>query len=156
MFPVKIRKAEPNDYEIIAEYNINMAKETEDIVLKRETVLQGCKTILSDSSKGFYLVAENENREIIGQLMITYEWSDWRNGTIWWIQSVYVAEKYRRNGVYSTLYRHLEQMSEDEGNVAAIRLYVAKTNKRAQRTYSKQGMRESDYFIYEKDFVLGH
>ena len=104
---------------------------------------------LSDGFFGQYQGDFGPSGEIAGQLMITYEWSDWRNGNLWWIQSVYVPEKYRRQGVFSALYQHLESMAENDPGVAGIRLYVEKENTHAKKTYLSLGMSETNYDVMQ-------
>ena len=102
---MQIRFATPNDATIIADFNKAMALETENKILNDDTILQGAQNLISQPQYGFYVVAEIDN-EIVGSLMITYEWSDWRNGDFWWIQSVYVAPEFRERGVFRALYAH--------------------------------------------------
>ncbi|MEZ5392586.1 MAG: GNAT family N-acetyltransferase [Bryobacterales bacterium] len=109
--------------------------------------------MVADPAKGFYLVAEEEGA-VVGQLLITYEWSDWRNGVFWWVQSVYVRPESRGRGVYSTLYEDAVRRAREAGDVCGLRLYVERENRRAQRTYQKLGMRPTVYEMYETDFVL--
>lgn len=142
-----IRVARPGDASFITEFNRLMALETESIELNVEVLQQGVNNLLNDASKGFYLLAENTG-EIIGQLMITYEWSDWRNRNIWWIQSVYVKPEFRQKGVYNSLYHQTKNLAYAEG-VREIRLYVEKNNRIAQAVYEKCGMNESHYLLYE-------
>ncbi|BBM81937.1 GNAT family N-acetyltransferase [Candidatus Uabimicrobium amorphum] len=149
---MQIRKAQPQDCEAIVFGNCAMALETENKKLDKKRVTKGVKALLNDESKGFYIVAE-ENGEVIGQLMITYEWSDWRNGTFWWIQSVYIAKEHRRKGVYTRLYAYIREKCQ-EHNVCGIRLYVDKNNVNARQTYEKLGMEFSHYDFMEEDFVL--
>ncbi len=118
-----IRPAQPADADIIADYNAAIARETEHIELDRERLAQGVHAVLSDPSKGFYTVAEADGR-VVGQMLITYEWSDWRNGVFWWIQSVYVHADYRRRGVFQELYRHIAAQAKQAGTVCGLRLYV--------------------------------
>ncbi len=146
-----IRNATPADAAVIARYNSQIAEETEDGPLDSEVIGPGVEKILSDPSLGRYWVAESEGK-IIGQLMVTYEWSDWRDGMMWWIQSVYVAERYRRSGVLAALYRHIELLAREENEVAGIRLYVEKNNLRAQRIYDNLGMDMTDYRIMQVEF----
>ena len=143
-----IRVATPNDAPTIAEFNQRMALETEKKTLEPAVVLRAVKRVFSDAAKGFYIVAES-NAEIVGQLMITYEWSDWRDGWIWWIQSVYVRADHRRQGVFRSLYSELIAHAKRAGDVVAIRLYVEKDNIRAQTTYRQLGMRDPGYLILE-------
>ena len=128
-----------------------MAKETEDKTLDQQTLTRGVAAILNDSKKGFYLVAEIESN-IVASLMITFEWSDWRNAMFWWVQSVYVVPEYRRRGLYSGLYRHAQALAKNaESQVCGFRLYVEQDNKKAQATYQKLGMRQSHYLMFETE-----
>lgn len=145
---VKIRKAELKDAEIIAKFNIAMAKETENKDLEWDTILRGVKAIIKDPHKGFYLVAERSS-EILGQLMVTKEWSDWRNLYFLWIQSVYVPVEHRKQGIYSKLYEFLEDMARQRKDVAGLRLYVEKHNITAMQAYERLGMNKSGYEMYE-------
>lgn len=144
-----IRKANKSDIEIIAQFNINIAMETENKTLPREIITKGVETLISNSHLGFYLIAEIDGK-IAGALMVTTEWSDWRNGLFWWIQSVYVIEEFRRKGVYSALYKYVKELSVTE-NVCGFRLYVEKENKIAQQAYKKLGMYETHYRLYEEE-----
>ncbi len=148
-----IRSARPEDSQTIAEFNAAMALETEDLALEPGRVLAGVKAALADPSKGFYLVAESD-RSIVGQLMVTFEWSDWRNGVFWWIQSVYVRPDARGHGVYKALYAETQHRAAEAGNVCGIRLYVERDNRRAQQTYERLGMKNTAYSMYEVDFVI--
>lgn len=149
---VTIRDASPSDAEIIADYNARLALESEGMRLDPALVGPGVRALLGDTSKGRYWMAEADGR-IIGQLMVTYEWSDWRNGVIWWIQSVYVHGDYRRSGVFSALYRHVESLARQDPEVCAIRLYVEHENERAQRTYGSLGMNMTDYRVMQSMFT---
>ena len=144
----KIRNAKPKDIETIAKHNIKMALETENKHLDKEIITAGVSSIINDSSKGIYWVMEM-NKIIIGQLMVTYEWSDWRNGMMWWIQSVYVPKEYRRQGVYSKMYKNLLDIAQIDSECCGIRLYVEKENKKAQKTYEKLGMKNAGYEVME-------
>jgi GNAT superfamily N-acetyltransferase len=143
---MKIRIATIEDTEAITNQNISLAKESENILLNPETVLLGVKALLSDNNKGFYVVAE-ENDTIIGQLMITCEWSDWRNKPIWWVQSVYVQKEWRNKGVFTKLLDYIQQDAHRRG-VAFLRLYMFKQNKSAQKVYEKIGWKQEQYAIY--------
>lgn len=145
---IKIRKAELRDCETLARFNSLMAKETEGKDLEWETALRGAKAIIKDEHKGFYLVAETDNK-IVAQLLVTPEWSDWRNMFFWWIQSVYVSRDYRRQGIFSTLFRHLEDRAYSKKHVAGLRLYVEKNNQNAMSTYEELGMYNPGYQMYE-------
>lgn len=146
---LKIRKANKSDIETIAQFNINMAMETENKVLPREIITKGVETMINNPHMGFYLTAEVEG-QIAGSLMVTTEWSDWRNGLFWWVQSVYVVEEFRRKGIYSALYKYVKDLSKDE-NVCGFRLYVEKENTVAQKTYENLGMVETHYLLYEEE-----
>jgi len=135
-----------DDAEAIAIQNIYLAKESEHILLNLETVLSGVKALLSDKKKGFYLVAE-ENDSIIGQLMITFEWSDWRNKPIWWVQSVYVQKKWRKKGIFTQLLDYIQQKARRQG-VMFLRLYMHKQNKSALKVYEKTGWKQDPYMVY--------
>jgi ribosomal protein S18 acetylase RimI-like enzyme len=148
-----VRRARPEDAAAIAGYNAAMALETENLELDRERLLAGVRRVLADAAKGFYLVAEDSGR-VAGQLMITYEWSDWRNADFWWIQSVYVHPEARRGGVFAALYAEAERLARDTG-ACGLRLYVERDNERAQRIYESKGMARTAYEMFEIDFVLG-
>ena len=143
-----IRNAKQKDIETIAKYNIKMALETENKYLDKKIITAGVSSIINDSSKGIYWVMEMD-KIIIGQLMVTYEWSDWRNGMMWWIQSVYVPKEHRRQGVYSKMYNNLLELAQLDSECCGIRLYVEKENKKAQKTYKKLGMKNAGYEIME-------
>jgi GNAT superfamily N-acetyltransferase len=150
---VVIRSATPDDAVVIAEFNAAMAKETEGIELDRECLRIGTEALLADASKGLYYIAEFHGKAI-GQLMITYEWSDWRNATFWWIQSVYIHPNYRKQGVFRALYRYVGSIARNRGDVCGLRLYVDQSNKRAQQTYEALGMKRSHYQMMDVDFVI--
>jgi GNAT superfamily N-acetyltransferase len=144
---ILVRNAEATDWATIAEFNRALAAETEDKKLDWETLSAGVRKVLADTGKGRYFIAEADGR-IVGMTMITYEWSDWRDGWIWWIQSVYVHEDYRGQGVFKRLYRHIEALAAESG-VRAVRLYVLQGNTRARATYLGLGMQESGYTVLE-------
>lgn len=148
---MKIRKARPADAAIIARFNRNLAWETEKLRLNRRIVDCGVRTLLKDKTKGIYFVAEQDSA-VIGQLMITYEWSDWRDGNIWWIQSVYVAVEFRQQGVFRALFQHVKKVGRSRRDVCGLRLYVEKNNRRAHRAYERLGMKHKHYEIYETAF----
>jgi len=110
----------------------------------------GVTAVFGDPAKGFYVVAE-ENGEVAGGLMVTYEWSDWRNGWFWWIQSVYIRPEYRGRRLYSDLYSYVKEKAAEAGNVCGFRLYVERENEHARRVYEKLGMAESHYLMYEEE-----
>lgn len=152
---MKIRKARIADTEIIAQYNARLARETEHRRLNLPRVRRGVAALLRDSKKGVYFVAE-EKGQVIGQILITLEWSDWRDGNFWWIQSVYVAEEFRQRGVFRSLYAHVHKLARSRRDVCGLRLYVDEHNRRAQQAYERLGMAESSYKFFEIDFVLKH
>ena len=135
---------------MIAEFNQRLATETEDKTLADELIQSGVEALLADPGRGRYFLAELDG-QVVGQLMITYEWSDWRNGLFWWIQSVYVTPAARRNGVFSTLYRHVSLQARKSG-ACGIRLYVEMANTRAQQTYKAMGMVNTTYQVMEAEF----
>ena len=139
-----------DDYKVIAENNTAMALETEDKKLDQNKIIPGVKAIFEDKSKGFYLVAELDGK-IVGQMMVTFEWSDWRNADFWWIQSVYVQPEHRRKNIYKTIYNYLLDMAGKQKDVCGIRLYVEKHNTTAQKTYQALGMNPSIYNLYETE-----
>lgn len=148
---LEIRDARPEDAGAIADNNAAMAVETEGRALDRDLLDPGVAALLADPAKGRYWVAEADGR-IVGQIMITREWSDWRNGTMWWIQSVYVLPDYRRRGVFAALYRHVESLARAADDVCGLRLYVDRDNRRAQQTYLALGMTHPGYQVMETDF----
>jgi ribosomal protein S18 acetylase RimI-like enzyme len=146
--PILIRDATPADAPTIAEFNVRMAMETEHLKLDPPTVLAGVRAVLSDPSRGRYFVADI-NGTVAGQLLITHEWSDWRNADIWWIESVYVHPDYRRAGVFRTLYDQVRAIARNAG-ACALRLYVERENLRAQNTYKSLGMDLTHYLVMEE------
>ncbi|HET6655995.1 MAG TPA: GNAT family N-acetyltransferase [Gammaproteobacteria bacterium] len=151
MTDIAIRRATPADLEPIVAANVAMALETEQKALDRATVTAGVAAQLADPARGLYYVAERDGR-IVGQLALTWEWSDWRNGTFWWIQSVHVAAEYRRRGIYAMLYRHVSEEARRHDGVAGLRLYVDKANSGALAVYKRLGMRVAHYDMLEVDF----
>ncbi len=145
---IDIRNATTADASSIVDYNNRLAEETEARSLDPELIGPGVEAIIADFSKGRYWVAVAGDK-IVGQIAVTYEWSDWRNGMMWWISSVYVDSDHRRRGVYSSLYRHVESQAKSDPEVIGIRLYVEKENKKAQETYKKLGMDMTKYRIME-------
>jgi GNAT superfamily N-acetyltransferase len=150
---IRTREATETDAAIIADFNAAMAKETENIELDRERLRKGTEALFTDSTKGVYFLAEADCK-VVGQLMITYEWSDWRNATFWWIQSVYVHPEYRHQGIFRSLYRAVETIARERGDICGLRLYVDKTNKHAQQTYEALGMKHSHYQMMDVDFTV--
>ena len=147
MSGLHIRAAEARDLETLVAYNRALAFETEERQLDREVLKPGVEAVLCDRSKGFYLVAEQAGR-VVGQLMVTAEWSDWRNADWWWFQSVYVAPDARRSGVFRALYAEVLARAKRAG-VRGLRLYVEKENAAAQATYAALGMKEARYKLFE-------
>lgn len=147
---IRVREASAADEAVLVEHNSEMARETEGIALDRDRLRQGVSALLADPSKGWYLVAEAEGR-VVGQLMITREWSDWRNGWFWWIQSVRVEPAWRRRGVYRALHRECERRAREAG-ACGLRLYVERSNGGAQSTYLALGMTRSHYDLFETVF----
>ena len=142
-----IRRATLDDLPVIVDWNIRLARETENMRLDRDTITRGVRAALSDENKALYFVAEIDG-QLVGMLMITYEWSDWRNGNIWWIQSLYVTPELRRRGVFHALYQHVHNLAQSN-NVKGLRLYVEQTNTIAQTTYEHVGMTNSHYLMFE-------
>lgn len=146
---MRIRLARPADAPAIAAFNAAMALETEGKRLLPEVIGAGVRSLLRRPKAGFYLLAERAS-EIAGVLMITTEWSDWRNGAFWWIQSVYVRPPFRRQGVYRRLYRHVKGLAAKNRRVCGFRLYVERENRRAQTTYRALGMEKTRYLVFEE------
>lgn len=148
---IAIRRAVPTDADFIARGNVAMALEAEHKRLDPDTVRAGVQAVLDDPGKGRYFVAEADGR-VVGQLMITFEWSDWRNGIFWWIQSVYVLPDARRRGVFQALFAHLDCLARADRTVCGIRLYVERENDRAQAAYRRCGMSDAGYDVMEVDY----
>lgn len=144
---VIITKGQTADIEVIAQFQVDMAMESEGTLLDKATVTKGVTAAIDDENRGRYYVARVDGKAV-ASLMLTREWSDWNNSWYWWIQSVYVAPDYRRQGIYKSLY-HAVCKDAAAQNVAQIRLYVDKTNTRGQKVYAALGMQESHYLIYE-------
>ena len=142
------RDAQPTDAPTIVDFQVAMAQETEDFALDRAICTRGVAAVFADPSHGRYFVAD-EGGELVASLMITLEWSDWRNGTVWWIQSVYVRPEYRRRGIYAGLYEHVKKIAERDANVRGIRLYVDRRNTSAQEVYRRMGMNGEHYQVFE-------
>ncbi|MDX1964270.1 MAG: GNAT family N-acetyltransferase [Pirellulales bacterium] len=175
------RPASPAEAPLLAEFQVAMAAETENLPLDADTVSAGVQAVFADPGRGRYYVAEMQidggagaiteriasegdesfkeslangksaaaATQIAGSLLITYEWSDWRNGVVWWIQSVYVPPQFRRLGVYAGLYRYLQQLAAQTPEVRGIRLYVDQRNTKAQAVYERLGMNGDHYRVYE-------
>lgn len=147
---ITIRHAVPQDVATIVEFNQAMAWETEQKKLVPEVILAGVQSLLAHPDRGFYIVTEFEQR-VVACLMITFEWSDWRNGLFWWIQSVYVHPDYRRRGLYGRMYGFVKELAVVyEPRVCGFRLYVEQDNVKAQMTYRALGMRQNSYRMFEE------
>jgi GNAT superfamily N-acetyltransferase len=143
-----IRQAIEADAASIVEFQLAMAWETEKLRLDEPTVVKGVAAVFADSSKGTYYVAETDGK-VVGSLLTTFEWSDWRNGTVLWIQSVYVRPEYRKRSIFSKLYKHVQKMVIDNTRLRGIRLYADKTNTPAHGVYEHMGMTAEHYQMYE-------
>lgn len=150
MAEIIIRAARYEDWPVIADYNCRLAWETEHKRLDPARIQPGVQAVLNDPAKGRYFVAEVDGR-VVGQLMHTWEWSDWRNGQIWWVQSVFVAPEFRQQGVFKRLFEYLATLAIEE-RVLGVRLYVEDQNERAQRTYQQLGLTEPGYRVMERWF----
>jgi ribosomal protein S18 acetylase RimI-like enzyme len=146
--PIRYRDATLRDLLDIVEFQIAMARETENVALNRHVCTRGVEAVFEDRNLGRYFVGEAAGR-VVASLLITPEWSDWRNGVVWWIQSVYVHPEFRRRGVYAGLYDHVKTIAENTESVKGIRLYVDKTNAAAQEVYRKMGMNGEHYQVFE-------
>ena len=152
-----IRAANLDDVESIITFSAAMALETENRQLNVARLKEGTLSLLNTPSYGFFMVAEirdGEQRRLIGQLMITYEWSDWRNGVFWWIQSVYVDPAWRRRGVFRRIHEAVVSQAKADVKVCGLRLYVEQDNHTAEAVYQRVGLKRSVYKVYEEDFVL--
>jgi ribosomal protein S18 acetylase RimI-like enzyme len=145
---IVIRRGVPSDAATITDFNVRLAWESEELRLDPRTVRQGVEAVLHDRAESFYFVAQSTD-EIAGQLMLTREWSDWRNGWIYWIQSVYVAEPFRRRGIFRQLFETARDYVQHQPNAVAIRLYVEEENRPAQESYLKLGLNFSGYRVME-------
>jgi GNAT superfamily N-acetyltransferase len=144
-----LRRATPADEATVVAFNVALAWETEHKRLQPDVLAAGVRAALADPARGFYTVAENDRGEVVGQMMVTFEWSDWRNGWFWWVQSVYVREDARRGGVFRALYREVERQAAADPAVIGIRLYFERDNTRAQATYRAMGMADTTYGMME-------
>ena len=148
---IVVRQATLADSMILSQFNMSMAEETEGRQLDQTTVNAGVKQLFRDSRQGFYLMAE-VGGSARGSLMITYEWSDWRNGLFWWIQSVYVVPAARRSGVFTALYQYVKKMAQDDNAACGLRLYMEKDNLPARAVYMAMGMDTTPYQVFEELF----
>ncbi|MCF8230937.1 MAG: GNAT family N-acetyltransferase [Bacteroidales bacterium] len=145
---VVVEQARKRHIARIVDFQIAMAQETEEVDLDRETATKGVSAVFDDLSKGQYLVAL-ENQQLIGTTLLTPEWSDWRNGYVYWIQSVYVLPEYRGKRVFATIYEHIKRLVMQHESLIGLRLYVDKTNEKAQKVYEKLGMNGEHYKLFE-------
>ncbi len=146
---LQVRIAEPRDVETITELNLAMARETEGKRLSPETLTAGIRAVFGNPNYGFYIVAERAGA-VVGCLLITYEWSDWRSGLFWWIQSLYVRPAVRRHGIFKQLHAFVRAEALRRPEVCGIRLYVEQSNRVAQRAYEEAGMKPTRYRLYEE------
>lgn len=154
---VKARMASHTDLDVLVNFSAAMAMETEGRRLDHDRLRRGVLAVLESSAHGFYLVGERHDagsRTVVGQLLVTYEWSDWRNANFWWIQSVYVDPACRRQGIYRQLYGSVLDAAKGRADVCGLRLYVEQDNHIAQSVYEKLELRPTKYHIWEVDFVL--
>ena len=149
----RIRDAHADDSDWLADCAIAMAIETEHKQLDPDAVRAGVAAGIADPAKARYFIARDDTGAAIGTLMLTREWSDWRNGDWWWIQSVYVLPTQRRSGVFAALYRHVEAQARQTPGVIGLRLYVERDNAAAQRTYAALGMDDAGYRIFVAEFT---
>ncbi|MBM4067962.1 MAG: GNAT family N-acetyltransferase [Planctomycetes bacterium] len=146
---ITVRHAMPADLDIVADFNYRMAQETEGKELDAAVLRAGVEAGLADADKMTYYLAQ-EDGAVVGQMAVTREWSDWRNGWFWWVQSVYVRRQSRRQGVFRTLLRHVEQAARSTPSVIGIRLYVDHDNSNAQQVYLRLGFKQTGYLLLEK------
>lgn len=149
---IQVRQARSTDVETIARYNIALCRETEGRELDPGTVNQGVSRFVSEGNRGRYFVAEIDG-QVVGQAAHTFEWSDWRNGEIWWIQSVYVHPDFRSQGVFRALFRHVEELGGADVDCCGIRLYMEKENETARASYQRLGFSETGYVVFERLFT---
>lgn len=148
---ITVRPATADDAEVLVSFNRAMAEESEDKGLDVVVLRRGVNYLLEHPDEGFYLIAERGGH-VAGSLMVTYEWSDWRNGRFWWIQSVYVLPEHRRTGVYRALHDHVRNRARGDSQACGLRLYVERDNRGAMATYRALGMTETHYRLYEEEF----
>jgi ribosomal protein S18 acetylase RimI-like enzyme len=152
---INIREAIRQDVPTLAQFSLQIALETEDKQLDEEVLACAVNAVFDDSKRGFYLVAEVEDK-IVGSLMVTTEWSEWRNGDFWWIQSVHVEPEFRRRGIFKALYTEAKQRAKNTEKVCGCRLYVERDNTAAQATYAQLGFVETNYKVFEELFPEDH
>ena len=143
-----IEEARIGDLNTLVEFQLKMAMETEELKLDREILIKGVKAVYEDPAKARYFVARIDER-VVGMLMITLEWSDWRNGWVWWIQSVYVEQEFRKDGIFRSMYTYIRNVVENSDSIRGLRLYVDKRNIKAQKVYNALGMTGEHYTTYE-------
>lgn len=144
---LSFRKADLDDAEVIAKNNILLAEESENYKIDYETTLEGVKSIIDDKTKGFFVIAE-ENNKIVGHMIVTFEWSDWHNKNTWWLQSLFVDRSCRKKGVFTKMFEHVKNKAVEQ-NVDVIRLYVHNNNTNAIKAYEKINMINKPYKIYQ-------
>ena len=149
--PIIVRRATLADLDRIVEFNSALARESEQKVLDTPTINSGVRQALADPARSLYFVAEID-AAVVGQTMVTFEWSDWRNAFFWWIQSVYVDSRFRRRGVFRALHDHVRREAHSRPDVCGLRLYVHHDNHRAMKTYAQLGMPQSEYLMCEEDW----
>ncbi len=147
---ITIELAEKTDAAFIRDFNRAMAMETESKELPLDIVTRGVERLIQNPAYGFYVIARDGEKPV-GTLMVTTEWSDWRDGLFWWIQSVYITPEYRRRGIYRKMYEFVKQRAALDPDICGFRLYVERENKGAQKTYAALGMHETDYYVYEEE-----
>jgi GNAT superfamily N-acetyltransferase len=145
---ISIRKAVAQDMPLLADFQLSLAQETENVQLDKAIVMKGLKALFDDPSRGQYYVAEY-NQQAVGCHLITFEWSEWRNGMVWWLQSVYVSAEYRKHKIFSAMYNNLIRTIQDNPSVIGLRLYVDKSNEQAQQVYKAMGMNGEHYTVFE-------
>ena len=145
---ITIREAKKTDIPVIADFQLKMAKETENLALNSETVKKGVTAVFSDPKLGKYFVAEADSK-VCASLMVTPEWSDWRNSQVLWIQSVYVLPEFRKSGIFKKMYLHLKTLVEGSDSYSGLRLYVDKSNHNARNVYRQIGMNGEHYELFE-------
>ncbi len=145
---ISIRRSTLADIDSLVDFQLRLADETENVTLDASIVKKGLEALFNDPSKGLYYVAEVAD-ELVGCHLITYEWSEWRNGNVWWLQSVYVKKTFRSRGVFKAMYANLLSLIKNDQSILGLRLYVDKTNASAQRVYTSLGMNGEHYTVYE-------
>jgi GNAT superfamily N-acetyltransferase len=156
-YELVIRRAATSDVHTLVDFNAALAKETENRILDVRILQSGVETLLQDPQKGWYAVAETfltgSRNIVVGQMLVTFEWSDWRNKNFWWLQSVYVHPQYRHQGVFRQLYDYVHTQAHEHHDVCGFRLYVEENNLQAQTAYTKLDFHQTVYHMYEKEFL---